>query len=540
LDFSGLEDFTESDVQSTSNEEKIVEELEWLVAAKATTQTYGLVLNSLIEQTLPLSSGIWYWDSIIGSHRNAGLYMVQSSPWRVTAWAKEIYTDAQQRLVHLRDRTDVSASSKETLSHSWKQFYGLVRESIRERSLSALQTHIASPVAMIQKEAAKKKQSLQKLRELSASALGVLMDSCLDFDIGPIETEKDKASSLDSDEWKRLLEKSVSLIETAVKHATSLELAVSAFEDRAFSDVDEDMSVLRNEIAAESTSGRARISRLTKKLRFILQEALPQHETSYDQCVETYGTPSRLVRYWLPSLALVVSSGTLLRIFLRRRADVVTWIREFGQTSIDFWYNWVVDPLKKIIATVRHDKDSEVAIMSKESLRGDRDSLERMVVDFAVDNPKSAVFAEGQTGGSSLSDAQISEIRAKVKEGDLTPVLRAYEQDLKKPFMGAIRGELVRALLIQVQKTKVDVEVALSGIDAILKSQELVFGVVGITPGLLVCFAVGRWAAGVFSQGNSPNKGKRKGQAIRVLRLVLFNGVPTCLADCDLEISTEF
>ena len=42
--------------------------------------------------------------------------------------------------------------------------------------------------------------------------------------------------------------------------------------------------------------------------------------------------------------------------------------------------------------------------------------------------------------------------------------------------MGTIRGNLVRALLIQVQKTKVDVELAVSGIDALLKSQELVFG----------------------------------------------------------------
>jgi nuclear control of ATPase protein 2 len=42
--------------------------------------------------------------------------------------------------------------------------------------------------------------------------------------------------------------------------------------------------------------------------------------------------------------------------------------------------------------------------------------------------------------------------------------------------MGTIRGDLIRALLIQVQKTKVDVELAMSGIDTLLKSQELVFG----------------------------------------------------------------
>lgn len=144
---------------------------------------------------------------------------------------------------------------------------------------------------------------------------------------------------------------------------------------------------------------------------------------------------------------------------------------KYFNTVVDFWMNWVIEPVKKLIGTIRHDENSEVAIMSKHSLEADRDSLERMVVEFAVDNP-----IEGSKG--SLSEADIASIRSKVKEGDLTPVLKAYERDLRSPFMGSVRGDLIRALLIQIQKTKVDVEVAIGGIDALLKSQELVFGYV--------------------------------------------------------------
>lgn len=175
--------------------------------------------------------------------------------------------------------------------------------------------------------------------------------------------------------------------------------------------------------------------------------------------------------------------------------------------------NWVVEPTKKVIGTIRHDKDSEVAIMSKESLKGDRASLERMVVDFAIDNPEAA-----NVGSGTLTEAQIADVRAKVKEGDLTPVLRAYEKDLRKPFVGTIKGDLVRTLLIQVQKTKVDVEVALSGIDALLKSQELVFGFVGLTPGVLVCVGVFRYLGSVFGNRKGLKKGQKAGQTIRVLR----------------------
>ncbi|GKZ53469.1 nuclear control of ATPase protein 2 [Aspergillus niger] len=111
---------------------------------------------------------------------------------------------------------------------------------------------------------------------------------------------------------------------------------------------------------------------------------------------------------------------------------------------------------------------SEIALMSRNSLEADRASLERMVVDFILDR------CEPNKNDYDAFDTHV--ITAKVREGDLTPVLKAYENDLRSPFVGTIKGDLVRALLIQIQKTKVDVEIAIGGIDALLKSQELVFG----------------------------------------------------------------
>lgn len=126
----------------------------------------------------------------------------------------------------------------------------------------------------------------------------------------------------------------------------------------------------------------------------------------------------------------------------------------------------MLEPTRRLIGTIRHDEKSQVSIMSEKSLEGDQASLERMVIDFAVDNPD----------GPLLDDTQIADVKANVQEGDLTPVLKAYEKDLQSPIYGSLRGNLVRALLIQIQKTKVDVEVAMGGIDSLLKSQELVFG----------------------------------------------------------------
>ncbi|GKZ40056.1 nuclear control of ATPase protein 2, partial [Aspergillus brasiliensis] len=116
------------------------------------------------------------------------------------------------------------------------------------------------------------------------------------------------------------------------------------------------------------------------------------------------------------------------------------------------------------------------------------------------------------------SDTQI--ITAKVREGDLTPVLKAYENDLRSPFVGTIKGDLVRALLIQIQKTKVDVEIAIGGIDALLKSQELVFGFIGLTPGIMVSYAALRWLHSLLGSRKGLRMGKQQDEMRHALRIV--------------------
>lgn len=254
------------------------------------------------------------------------------------------------------------------------------------------------------------------------------------------------------------------------------------------------------------------------RLETLLTQNLTQFYSTTSALIRSNSRPSRLVRYWLPATALLLSSSTILRILVNRRAAIVQWIREFGATTRDFWLNWVVDPTRKIIGTIRHDSASEVSIMSRASLEGDRASLERMVVDFAVDNPE----------GPALSPPEIDAVRLKIREGDLTPVLRAYEKDLKSPLSGSLRGNLIRALLIQVQKTKVDVEVAMGGIDSLLKSQELVFGFVGLTPGLLVTIGAWRYLSSAFSTRKDRSRGVTQRRTYAVLRNVdrILTGSP--------------
>ncbi|KAL8834035.1 MAG: hypothetical protein Q9170_003966, partial [Blastenia crenularia] len=495
------------------------QDFEWLLVSKATAQTHGLILQLLLDQTLPLGWDIWYWGEVLGSPYYLGLYSLQTLPLRVWQWSRDVYGDVRKKLQPCEGTAPTDQTrAGDSITRNWPRFYSLVKESIHARPLRGAQSRIMSPLMLHRSEVRSKQQGLQKMREISACGLGVLVDEGMNLenDEGGVSRAKG-----DKHEWKMVVLKSVALMETVLRNLTVLDLGTHEFEDMVFTSVEDDTELSHVDISSDDSNQR--LALMIHRLKLILQVHVPNHISSSKQLVTKYGRPSWVLRYWLPATAVLLSSSTLLRVAVNRKAELVTWIREFGGTTMDFWNNWVVEPIRKLVGTIRHDKDAEIAIMSKESLQGDQASLERMVVDFARDNPPT-------TSAVPLNEAELANIGAKVREGDLTPVLRAYEKDLRRPFIGTVRGELIRALLIQVQKTKVDVEVAVGGIDALLKSQELVFGFIGLTPGVLVCFGLFRWLGGFFGGRKSKVERKSRMQMIRLLRnidRILSGSVPS-------------
>ncbi|KAL6705812.1 hypothetical protein ACN47E_006450 [Coniothyrium glycines] len=483
-------------------------ELEWLLLAKATTQAYGQVLSTILEQTIPLEDDLWYWDDILSTYRFAGLYSIQTSPVRLWKWSKDIYHDVRSRGGQLAD--------------GWTQFYGLVKDAVQQRSIANIQRRVVSPLALVRNEARKKRAALRKIRLINANALGVLLGEGLHNENiaddgtqspGPLSTH-DHAHR-----WKSTVSKTIALMDAVIQSVNIAEVSIDKFDDSVANITQDDHYYELHEPTGERTATTLRPGDVAERLRYLLQHALPKYTHNFKVVAKENGRPSRLVRYWLPATALLISSTTILRIFVNRKEEILTWIREFGMTVIDFWTNWVVEPTKKLIGTIRHDENSEVSIMSKRSLETDRASLERMVVDFAVKNE-----------GSALNESQIAEIRSKVREGDLSAVMKSYEKEIQSPVKGAIVGNLASALLIQIQKTKVDVELAMSGIDNILKSQELLFGFIGLTPGVLVSVGMYRWLRGVFSSRKGLQQWARQGRMLLILRnidRILTSATPT-------------
>jgi nuclear-control-of-ATPase protein 2 len=54
-----------------------------------------------------------------------------------------------------------------------------------------------------------------------------------------------------------------------------------------------------------------------------------------------------------------------------------------------------------------------------------------------------------------LPEDELIDLAQRVRQGDMTVVLKQYEENLRQPLKSVIVGDMVRVLLIQVQKAKV-------------------------------------------------------------------------------------
>ncbi|KAK3679331.1 Nuclear control of ATPase protein 2 [Recurvomyces mirabilis] len=501
-------------------------ELEWLLVSKATAQTYGFALQSILDNTVAIADDLWYWDEILSSRRYSALYGIQISPFQFWHWSLTVWEDVKARGGDF-SITGARKDAADSLGKRWSEFYGLVRQVVSERSVQEINKQVLSPVTRLRGEIRRKQAALKKVRSRNANALGVLLGEGL-------ANESAHGDALGTDDleqaqqrWMASVARNVALMEAVLAKCNDAETPIEKF-DAAVAELTDDDPLYGADMSADEEGGGmtgVRPQDVAERLTRVISMALPQYDAELKKVVREHGKPSRVVRWWLPLTIGLLSSSTVLRILVNRKAEIVQWVQEFGVTVLDFWRNWVVEPTRKVVSTIRHDEGSEVSIMSKRSLEGDRDSLERMVVDFAIDNPAHATGSKAK-----LTETEIAGIRTKVREGDLTPVLKAYEQDLASPLMGTVRGNLIRALLIQIQKTKVDVEVAIGGIDSLLKSQELVFGFVGLTPGILVTYFATHYLRTSLSQKRGSKAARKQGIMMRQLRnidRVLSRGVPT-------------
>ncbi|GAA5927719.1 hypothetical protein JCM1841_006019 [Sporobolomyces salmonicolor] len=524
------------------------EGIELVTVAQLTIAAYGVVLRTLMDEAAKLGEDDDWWNSVESDTWNTGLFLVQTGPSRLisltsvtvsrlhqlttsslhissaeerpsllhlTTWRRALppslflaslfpHLSGKSGLPSLSDLSSVDEDEEPPAAVTSLSLSSATR--LGRRTARSLFFLTLSPLALTRQEIAHRRAEIKKQREELAEKIGELTLAASSSELGSHlvgEGAKGRVDPHSSSGLALLLS-----IPASVASNQADQLTLEDFRLATWSTLRHLDAVLTPPSSSPSmldTPTPPSIpSDLAHSLLYLLMRTLPSHTSCLSRSTEPLRPPSALTRSW-PYLLSVPLIGFLAgRTIYANRQSLTKYALDAAETGKRFVVDWVVEPVRKILETVRGGEG--MAIMGRESLRSDLESLERMVVDFGRDEYH-------------LSPDQLSELAEKVRLGDLTPVLKAWEKDIKSPIRSAVTGSLVRTLLIQVQKVKVDVALAMDGIEKMLKSQQLTFGFVGVAPSMLVCVAVGKWVKGLFRRdGGRKREGEERKKCWMVMR----------------------
>lgn len=455
---------------------------EFLLLTFAALSMYGNVVDTLVDQTVPISQDLYYWQDVHDSWYRLAMLLVQTGPIRVFSLARDIYR-RYDSVGRVWDRLKLTAQK---LFEVVKSGGGvLVASSLHDETslrfrtsvfmskppLSFATSLLLSPISAVRRQARENHTQLAHIKNTHAADLGRLATTLFTTsNTGPasfLDEGVPKITTSEGQNWKESVVKSIDAMTQTLGAGTETQKLDITSSDR-------DIAGLATEIIQ-------------------LSKLLSVHSEQHKEEIRRFGKPSYWVRMWPTYIVGSVATAFTLLSFLHNWQAIVEWFKTSVVSTIQlFFQNWIVSPIKQIIHTIRHDNSSQIAVISKRALQADMDSLERMVVQFAVENDTPP------PPGLNWTAEDIQQVKQGVQQGDITPVLKSYEKEIMTPVKSLIGGSLITSLLIQVQKTKVDVEVAISGIDQILKSQELVFGIIAALPSFSVTWWVFQWFTGTL------------------------------------------
>lgn len=112
-------------------------------------------------------------------------------------------------------------------------------------------------------------------------------------------------------------------------------------------------------------------SDVAHSLSYLLTRTLPLHTKLTTQALEPLRRPPFLTRAWPYLLSVPVVTLVLGRTIYNSRDTLWRWSMEAGETVRSFLVDWVVEPVRGILETVRGGEGTGMTLMGKESLKSD-------------------------------------------------------------------------------------------------------------------------------------------------------------------------
>ncbi|KAJ1891115.1 Nuclear control of ATPase protein 2 [Kickxella alabastrina] len=428
-----------------------------LVLLNSVSAIHARAIEQLLDAVLPLSVDMDYWNAQDGSAISLALYFMQSLPWRVYGWyvqsATAIFecannpTTDKARLVDVIRKTVSARLLFPDAEISAGEGEGDDRcDDVWTSSPLLKIPRSVNILSLTRREIRHKQKQLGNAQERIATRIGMLSQSTAagaeTTDGSPVTPEK-------------MLRQVVCIL----------------------GDLSQDTTTFSADAAAAALD----ITHLIQLAEGLASQV--QNISTQLTCqVQGYRCPCLLARSWMPVLVLAVGARYLSSYVAGHRDDFKEWLADGAVTMRNYVSQFILAPLRSAYETIRYGKHT-YSVMTEESLMSDFKSLESMVVGFA-----------GRFG-----NVDPAEVSRRVESGDLSDVMRIYTREMQKPFKNAVFGDLVEAMLIQVQKVKVDVGQTMAALDKLLKSNELNFLLLSTVPATLSIYAAANWISAKLS-----------------------------------------
>ncbi|CAF3085971.1 unnamed protein product [Rotaria socialis] len=207
-----------------------------------------------------------------------------------------------------------------------------------------------------------------------------------------------------------------------------------------------------------------------------------EFKSRWANLMHLYNRPTHIKRY-LPYYVCATSIGlyTVYKVYTNRE-QIINYIYT-SYDSLTFFVNeHLIAPLKTIYKSTFESRASQTAFENSQlNYINSKKILEEMLEEYGREHAGTL----SQVNNASLQEF-LSTLNERARNEDMNIVMKNYQLEMNQPIRSALLGDLIKGILIQVQKVKVDGEGLVIQIDQLMKQNEINFSLLATIPAILL------------------------------------------------------
>ncbi|KAJ2089812.1 hypothetical protein IW138_003106 [Coemansia sp. RSA 986] len=422
-----------------------------VVLVSSVAAIHAHTISRLLESTLPLSVDMEYWNAQGSSTLSVALYFIQSLPRRMYLWFV-------QTISNLHHQPSNGGRDLPT------QLYLAMPKTLLFPDIGATTTGYRS---------FRRKRARLALFRIPAKV-----------NIMSLTRREIRSNQAQIAEFQERLAINIGMLSQVSFNSTNMNAPNARRKTKPEALLQQVDTIVSELNVDDNVAGLLDCSDLARMVQAAESLALQVHSipSFVERCIQNHRRPSLLSRCWLSATLAILGAKYLSSYIYGHQQDLKEWMSSGLVTLRNYVIQYILQPLRSGYETIRYGKHT-YNVVTQESLKSDFKSLENMVLTFA--------------GHFGTVDPAV--VKKRVESGDLSDVMQVYAQEMQNPFRNALFGDLVQAILIQIQKVKVDVGQTMAALDKLLKSNELNFLLLSTVPATLTIYAAANWISGSLS-----------------------------------------